>query len=51
MNFITKGDFAITNFQGNTTMSFRVPSLQKLDFVRVPGRIRALPTDDSEKSV
>jgi uncharacterized protein YchJ len=50
MNVITKGDFAITNFQGNTTMTFRVPSLQKLDFVagmkagqqiikdKVPGR-------------
>jgi predicted aspartyl protease len=33
MNIITMGDFAITNFQGNTTMSFRVPSLQKIDFV------------------
>ena len=50
MNFITMGDFAITNFQGNTTMSFRVPSLQKIDFVRAPDHIRVLPTDDSEKS-
>ena len=33
MNIITKGDFAITNYLGNTTMSFRVPSLQKIDFV------------------
>ena len=33
MNVITMGDFAITNYQGNTTMSFRVPSLQKIDFV------------------
>lgn len=33
MNIITKGDFAVTNYQGNTTMSFRVPSLQKIDFV------------------
>jgi len=50
MNVITMGDFAVTNFQGNTTMSFRVPSLQKIDFVsgmktgqqivkdKVPGR-------------
>ncbi|GHU96459.1 hypothetical protein FACS1894156_7590 [Bacteroidia bacterium] len=33
MNIITMGDFAVTNFQGQTTMSFRVPSLQKIDFV------------------
>ena len=33
MNIITMGDFAITNYQGATTMSFRVPSLQKIDFV------------------
>jgi hypothetical protein len=32
MNIITMGDFAITNYQGDTTMSFRVPSLQKIDF-------------------
>jgi len=32
MNIITMGDFAITNYQGNTTMSFRVPSLEKIDF-------------------
>ena len=50
MNVITMGDFAVTNYQGNTTMSFRVPSLQKIDFVsgmkigqqiikdKVPGR-------------
>ena len=33
MNIITMGDFAVTNYQGNTVMSFRVPSLQKIDFV------------------
>ena len=33
MNIVTLGDFAITNYQGNTTMTFRVPSLQKIDFV------------------
>lgn len=33
MNIIQKGDFAITNFQGKTTMTFRVPSLQIMDFV------------------
>jgi len=33
MNVITMGDFAITNYKGDTIMSFRVPSLQKIDFV------------------
>lgn len=33
MDIITKGDFIITNFGGNTTMSFRVPSLDKVDFI------------------
>ena len=33
LNIINMGDFAITNYQGDTTMSFRVPSLQKIDFV------------------
>ena len=33
MNIITMGDFAVTNYQGNTTMTFRVPSQQKIDFV------------------
>ena len=33
MNVITMGDFAITNYQNNTTMSFRVPSIQRIDFV------------------
>lgn len=33
MDIITRGDFAITNFNGNTIMSFRVPSIQTIDFV------------------
>lgn len=32
MDVITLGDFAITNYQGNTCMSFRVPSCEKIDF-------------------
>jgi predicted aspartyl protease len=33
MDVITKGDFTITNFLGSTVMTFRVPSLQRLDYV------------------
>jgi hypothetical protein len=32
MDVINKGDFSITNYQGQTTMSFRVPSLERIDF-------------------
>ena len=61
MNIITMGDFAITNYQGNTTMSFRVPSLQKIDFVsgiksgtqiikdKIPGRNDPCPCGSEKK--
>lgn len=33
MDIISRGDFAVTNFGGETTFSFRVPSTQRIDFV------------------
>ncbi len=33
MNVITMGDFCITNFEGRTKMSFRVPSQEHIDYV------------------
>ena len=36
MDVITVGDFAVTNFKGKTCMTFRIPSMQKLDFVKYP---------------
>lgn len=33
MDVITKGDFCITNLNGKTVMSFRVPSIEMIDFV------------------
>lgn len=33
MDVITKGDFSITNYHGQTVMSFRVPSIEKVDYV------------------
>lgn len=33
MDIITIGDFSITNQDGNTTFSFRVPSLTSVDYV------------------
>lgn len=34
MDIITTGDFSITNLGGNTTFSFRVPSIANVDFVK-----------------
>ena len=34
MDVITQGDFAVTNREGRTVFSFRVPSLIHLDFGR-----------------
>lgn len=34
MNVISRGDFVISNFEGHTTMTFRVPSLESINFVR-----------------
>jgi len=33
MDIITMGDFSITNLNGHTTFSFRVPSVTEVDFV------------------
>ena len=34
MDIISKGDFSITNFEGKTVMSFRIPSIACTDYVR-----------------
>jgi hypothetical protein len=34
MDLIMQGDFAVTNFQGLTKFSFRVPSMRHIDFVQ-----------------
>lgn len=33
MDIITYGDFSITNYNGRTTFSFRIPSVNEVDFV------------------
>ena len=33
MDIITMGDFSVTNLEGKTIMSFRMPSVQKIDYV------------------
>ena len=34
MDVISKGDFAISNFNGQTTLTFRIPSAEKTDYVK-----------------
>lgn len=33
MDIISLGDFAVSNFNGNTTFTFRIPSVEEFDFV------------------
>jgi hypothetical protein len=33
MDIISKGDFCVTNFQGKTVLTFRLPSCGEFDFV------------------
>jgi len=34
MDIIGKGDFVITNYDGHTVFTFRIPSQEKIDFVQ-----------------
>jgi predicted aspartyl protease len=34
MDVISLGDFAVTNYNGHTTFSFRMPSMAEIDFVK-----------------
>ena len=38
MDIISQGDFAVTNFNQRTVFSFRVPSLETIDFSQDPER-------------
>lgn len=61
MDLIALGDFAITNYQGKTVMSFRIPSIQCIDFVqgmrhsqpvvsdKLPGRNDPCPCGSGKK--
>jgi hypothetical protein len=33
MDIINKGDFAVTNYNGKTVFSFRIPSTERIDFI------------------
>ena len=34
MDIIGEGDFAVSSFQGRTTFTFRIPSIERIDFAR-----------------
>ncbi|MBU2535232.1 MAG: SEC-C metal-binding domain-containing protein [Chloroflexota bacterium] len=40
MDIISRGDFAISNKDGKTTFTFRMPSLERIDFVE---QVKSLP--------
>jgi len=39
MDIIAQGDFSLTHFEGRTCLSFRVPSLKKIDYVEEHNRL------------
>ena len=42
MDIISKGDFAVTNYNGRTVFTFRLPSVGCIDFVKDPYQGRPL---------
>ncbi|MBM3404783.1 MAG: hypothetical protein FJY10_07835 [Bacteroidetes bacterium] len=40
MDIINMGDLAITNYQGKTVYSFRIPSVQAIDFVEETKKLK-----------
>ena len=40
MDLITRGDFAVSNFDNSTSFSFRIPSLEVFDFRNPPPHIK-----------
>ena len=54
MDVINRGDFCITNFENKTYMSFRVPSLERVDYVSEIGafnRVSKLYQIQSKKGI
>ena len=46
MDVITKGDFAISNFNGKTVFSFRFPSICLIDFVAMSKSQQLIPHEN-----
>ena len=47
MDIISQGDFSISNVNGSTTFSFRIPSVKEIDYVKEANDTnRCLPSED-----
>lgn len=42
MDVITRGDFAVSNFNGKTAFTFRIPSMELIDYVHNPFKIEPI---------
>ena len=49
MDIINLGDFAITNKDGKTTFSFRIPSMTVIDFVKLSAPTTSLKVNETPK--
>lgn len=49
MDIINRGDFAVTNKDGKTVFSFRIPSIECIDFVSKPFKPKPLKTIPGRK--
>jgi len=49
MNIIGQGDFAVTNKGGKTVFSFRIPSVERIDFVKNPFKPKPTKTMPGRK--
>lgn len=49
MDMISQGDFAVTNFGGKTVFSFRIPSMQTIDYVQAGNKGAAPPSSGASK--
>jgi hypothetical protein len=49
MDIINRGDFVVTNFQGKTVMSFRMPSTAKVDYVEEWNRRMAVQQKNKKR--
>lgn len=48
MDIITIGDFAITNVGGITTFSYRIPSVEEINFEKEPEKLPKPPIDEEK---
>lgn len=49
MNIINQGDFVVTNKGGKTVFSFRIPSVECIDFVKMPFKPKPTKTIPGRK--